>query len=384
MTRSLLFLTGTRADFGKLKPLMRVVEDSPDYDLRIFVTGMHALARYGNTHIEVERAGFRDLHLFMNQYLGEPMELVLANTIGGLSRYVHADPPDLIVVHGDRIETLAGAIVGALTNVLVAHVEGGERSGTVDELIRHAVSKLSHLHFVANDEAAERLQQLGESPESIYVVGSPDIDVMLSSELPTLDRVQERYEIDFDDYAIALFHSVTTELDDLWRHANDFVAALRDSDRNYVVIYPNNDEGSQHVFDAYRRLERDPRFRIFPSLRFEYFLSLLQHSRFIIGNSSAGIREAPVFGVPTINVGTRQHGRFHHDSIVHVGYDRAAIVAAIEEVDRMPPPKRSLHFGRGDTAARFLAALERPELWATPRQKQFYDLPFGFGGTGRG
>ena len=152
--RKILFLTGTRADFGKLKPLMQIVEASSQFDLHVFVTGMHTLSRYGFTQEEVRKAGFKRIITYNNQVLREPMDLILANTINGLSRYVHETRPDMIIVHGDRVETLAGVIIGAISNILVAHIEGGERSGTIDEVIRHAVSKLSHLHFVANDAAA--------------------------------------------------------------------------------------------------------------------------------------------------------------------------------------------------------------------------------------
>ena len=148
--KRILFLTGTRADFGKLRPLIQQVDAHPNFEAVVFVTGMHTLELYGYTVLEVRNAGFRNLHVHMNQFPNEPMDLVLANTISGLSRFVHEETPDLIVVHGDRVEALAGAVVGALRNILVAHVEGGELSGTVDDLIRHAVSKLSHLHCVAN------------------------------------------------------------------------------------------------------------------------------------------------------------------------------------------------------------------------------------------
>src|SRR5664280_207607 len=161
-TRSILFVTGTRADFGKLKPLISEVAKSEAFQYRIFVTGMHMLSRYGSTVKEVFDCGFKNIFGYINQdgSGSTGMDLALANTIQGLGHYVREFPPDLLVVHGDRIEALAGAIVGALHNVLVAHIEGGEVSGTVDELLRHAISKLSHLHFVANEEARNRLIQM--------------------------------------------------------------------------------------------------------------------------------------------------------------------------------------------------------------------------------
>src|SRR5262249_33469221 len=146
----------------------------------IFVTGMHTLESYGYTVDEVRKGGFEHVFVHVNQIIGEPMDLILANTVHGLSRYVHDSPPDMIVVHGDRVEALAGAIVGSLRNIRTVHIEGGEISGTIDGSIRHAISKLAHIHCVANNDAAGRLIQMGEDPRAIYVIGSPDIDIMIS------------------------------------------------------------------------------------------------------------------------------------------------------------------------------------------------------------
>jgi UDP-N-acetylglucosamine 2-epimerase (hydrolysing) len=372
--KRLLFVTGTRADFGKLKPLMHAVEKSPRFECCVFVTGMHMMARYGLTIEEVRDAGFRTIFPCMNQFAGEPADLVLANTIQGLSRYVSEYHPDLIVVHGDRVETLAGAIVGVLKNILVAHIEGGELSGTVDEILRHAVTKLSHIHFAANNIARERLEQLGELPESIHIIGSPDIDIMLSNTLPSIGQVKERYQIAFADYGILLFHPVTTEKGDLQLRARNVIEAAIESGFSIVAIYPNNDQGCEEILAAYRAFEGCPTLRLFPSMRFEYFLSLLRYARFILGNSSAGIREAPVFPVPSINIGGRQLNRYAHPSIIDAGYSKPEIQAAIQRACTLKGVAPSRHFGNGDSVARFMTALEGDNLWRTPVQKQFADL----------
>lgn len=371
--KRILFITGTRADFGKLKPLITAVERAPNFKAQIFATGMHTLAVYGGTIREIYKSGFKDVYAFINQVGSAPssMDLALATTIQGLSHYVREHRPDLIVVHGDRTEALAGAIVGALNNILVAHIEGGELSGTVDELLRHAISKLSHLHFVATQEAQARLIQMGELPLSIYVIGSPDIDVMLSNDLPPLSRVKQRYGIRFSDYGILLLHPVTTELADLARQVQNILAAVQESGLNWVVIYPNNDHGAQIILDAYGTLSDNPHMRIIPSMRFEYFLALLRGARVILGNSSAGIREAPVYGIPTVDVGTRQQNRFHYETILNVAPDKQAILEALRHLPASAP---SLHFGRGSSAREFLQAIQDPKLWATPAQKQFRDL----------
>jgi UDP-N-acetylglucosamine 2-epimerase (hydrolysing) len=372
--KRLLFVTGTRADFGKQKPLIARVKESAEFEYEIFATGMHMLSRYGSTIHEIKKAGFDRLFSFINQdqSIGPQMDLVLANTIQGLSLYLREFPTDLIVIHGDRVEALAGAIVGALNNVLVAHIEGGELSGTVDELLRHAVTKLSHLHFVANDEARRRLIQMGETPDAVHVIGSPDIDVMLSDERPDLSAVLTKYDIAFRDYAILMYHPVTTELEGLPERVDKVIHAAVGSGRNFVVIYPNNDAGSDVILNKLLALKTHTRFRVIPSMRFEYFLTLLKHARAIVGNSSAGIREAPVYGVPTINLGTRQRGRFRHVSILDVDEHAPVLLSALQHLPATFAP--SLHFGKGDSARQFLAQLRQPSLWNTPRQKLFRDL----------
>ncbi len=374
--KRILFVSGTRADFGKLKPLIERVKQSPDFQYSIFATGMHMLARYGSTVHEITQAGFDKIFPYINQdgAINSQMDLVLANTINGLGHYIREFSPDMVVIHGDRVETLAGAIAGALNNVLVAHVEGGEVSGTIDELLRHAVSKLSHLHFVSNDQARTRLIQMGEADETIFVVGSPDIDIMLSETLPSLSAVQERYEIPFDRYAIVTYHPVTSELPLLKRHIDEVVKGLQVAGFNYVVIYPNNDTGGDIIVDALSRFGGSPTVRVIPSMRFEYFLTLLKHAKAIVGNSSAGIREAPVYGVPTVNIGTRQMNRFEYSSILNVPEDAGAIAYAMNNLPGTVVPSR--HFGSGDSASRFMDELGRTRVWNTPRQKLFRDLRF--------
>ena len=239
----------------------------------------------------------------------------------------------LVLVAAGTPETLAGAIVGSLNNILVAHIEGGEISGTVDELIRHSVSKLCHIHFVSNANAAKRLKQMGEIESSIYIIGSPDIDVMFSDELPSLERVKDYYQIPFENYAIVMFHPVTTEVQEMTKYVDNFVTALVNDHHNYVVIYPNNDLGSQCIINEYQKLRDNKRFRVFPSLRFEYFLTLLKNSQFIIGNSSAGIREAPYYGIPIINIGTRQHNRAIHADIINVDYSVKSIIETLKNIN---------------------------------------------------
>ncbi len=372
--KKIVFLSGTRADFGKIRSLINIVDADKKFDIHIFATGMHMLSKYGATYIEIEKNGRGEIHKFINQNNQDEMDHVLAKTINGFSDWVHEFRPDMIVVHGDRVEAMAGAIVGALNNILVAHIEGGEVSGTIDEVIRHSVSKLAHLHFVSNEEAKQRLVQMGEDEEAIFTIGSPDLDIMVSDDLPSLSTVRDYYNIPFDHYGIVLFHPVTTEIDVLAAHVRNFVSALKKSRKNYVVIYPNNDKGSELIFNEYTTLESVENFLLIPSMRFEYFLTLMREAAFVIGNSSAGVREAPFYGVPAINIGSRQANRSKSKGILNVPkIEEAQIIDAINNIHTLEREPQK-EFGDGNSAAAFLACIQNDALWDTNIQKVFHQF----------
>lgn len=372
--KKLLFVTGTRADFGKLKPLLNYIEQHPDFELHLVITGMHMMQAYGSTYLEVLKENYQHTYLASNQFASEPMTSVLGNTISLLARYCAEIKPDMVVIHGDRLEALAGATVGALGNCLVCHIEGGELSGTIDDSIRHAVSKLSHIHLVANDSAKNRLMQMGENENQIFIIGSPDLDVMQSKHLPDLLEVKQHYNITFDDYALSLFHPVTTESEHIAEYARAYFDALKQSDKNYVVVYPNNDTGTESILHEIQKIKNLPNFRCFPSLRFEAFLVLLKNAKFIIGNSSAGIREAPFYGIPTVNVGTRQNKRLFSESIINSDYLPNAILQAIDKALTMNKMKPNTSFGEGNSVELFAKFIENSQVWQIGLQKSFVDL----------
>jgi len=375
--RRILFLTATRADFGKLKSLIRAVASRPDdFEVRIAVTGMHLSSLHGSTHIEVQDS-FPSLEhaLFQNHNSNDTMDLALANTITGLSRVVDEFEPDLLIVHGDRIEALAGSICGALRNVLVAHIEGGEVSGTIDELMRHATSKMSHIHFVSHERAKELLIQMGELPNSIEVIGSPDLDLMRSENLVSIGEAKKRYEIDFETFVLVLLHPVTTDLEETSRNAKlirDFIGERQNL--NFIVIGPNNDYGSRIIWDELSKLEDMDHVKFFPSIRFEYFVSLLNSCEFILGNSSAGVREAPFLGIPCINIGTRQSGRSLSKLVRHV--NPVSLEALMQSLDEIALLERSPEgtFGDGNSSEAFLSYLLKGSWSTISVQKQFQIL----------
>lgn len=371
--KKILFLTGTRADYGKLKPLIKSIQDSMYFQCYLFVTGMHTLSEFGDTKTEVIADNYNNVHVYMNQIIEEPMDLVLANTINGFSRYIRELMPDLIVVHGDRVEALAAALAGAINNLLVAHVEGGELSGTIDESFRHAITKMSHIHFVSNQDSKRRLLQLGESSESIFVIGSPDIDLILLKSNTSIEKIKQRYDIEFSNYGILIYHPVTTEINNLGNNIKEVVDAVIESGLNFIVISPNNDSGFRIISNEYKRFNHMSKIKVLPSVRFEFFIELLKYALFIIGNSSVGIHEAPVVAIPTVNIGSRQNQRFDYPSIINSENTRISILESIEFAMNLKV-KPTDHFGNGNSANLFKSILESGELWTVSKQKKFQDI----------
>ncbi len=372
MTRKILFVTGTRADFGKLEPLAIAARDA-GFVVSFFVTGMHMLQRYGMTKLEVHRMPGVQVHEFLNQRPGDPQDMILAKTVIGFSDFVTEHRPDLIVVHGDRVEALACALVAATNYIRSAHVEGGEVSGTIDEIFRHCNSKLAAHHFVSSVEAGKRVATLGEPIENIHAIGSPELDFHAGNSGVSLDEVRARYDIPWADYGISVFHPVTSEAASMGAQAADLYGALQATGKNFVLIAPNNDPGSEAIFDVIRALPTS-QFRLIPSMRFAHFSELMKNAAMMVGNSSAGVREAPFLGIPSIDIGTRQTNRASAPSIRALkASDRSGISEFIETNwgKRFPPHTA---FGEGRAADRFVEVISDPDFWDRGLQKEFKDI----------
>ncbi len=372
MDKKLLFVTGTRADFGKLEPLA-VAARAAGFQVSFFVTGMHMMERYGMTKLEVHRLEGVNVHEFMNQREDDPQDTILAKTVVGFSDFVAELRPDLVIVHGDRVEALACALVCATNYIRCAHIEGGEVSGTIDELFRHCNSKLAYCHFVSSEDAAKRIRALGEDASSIYVIGSPELDFHAGPSGVTLQEVRDRYAITFEEFGIVSFHPVTSEAGDMGRQAKALYAALGASGRSFVVILPNNDPGAREILDVVKQLDAS-QFRVIPSMRFGHFSELMRHAACIVGNSSMGVREAPFLGVPSLDVGTRQTKRGVSGTITTCMADDTDVISSF--LDTQWGKKYSSHsgFGEGRAAGRFVEVLHRPEFWTRPMQKTFHDV----------
>ena len=371
-SRKILFVTGTRADFGKLEPLAIAARDA-GFAVSFFVTGMHMLERYGLTKVEVHRMPGVQVYEFLNQRPGDPQDMILAKTVIGFSDFVTEHAPDLIVVHGDRVEALACALVAATNYIRSAHVEGGEVSGTIDEIFRHCNSKLAAHHFVSSEAAGKRVAALGEPIENIHAIGSPELDFHSADSGVGLDEVRARYDIPWADYGISVFHPVTSEAASMGAQATDLYGALQASGKNFVLIAPNNDPGSEAIFDVIRALQRE-QFRLIPSMRFSHFSELMKNAAMMVGNSSAGVREAPFLGIPSIDVGTRQTNRASAPSIRALkASDTPKILDFIAQNwgKRFPPHTA---FGEGRAADRFVDVISSEAFWDRGLQKEFRDL----------
>jgi len=371
MSKRLLFVTGTRADFGKLEPLAIAARDA-GHDVSFFTTGMHMLDRYGLTKIEVHRTPGVTVHEYLNQRIGDPQDMVLAKTVLGFSDFVAEHRPDLVVVHGDRVEALACALVAATNYIRSAHIEGGEVSGTIDEIFRHCNSKLASHHFVSSQEAKRRVMAMGEPESTIFVIGSPELDFHSGPSGVTLDEVRSRYDLPSRDYGIVVFHPVTSQADSMGQQARDLFGALADSGKHFVVIAPNNDPGSDAIFAVLNDLPAD-RFRVLPSMRFAHFSELMKNASLMVGNSSAGVREAPFLGTPSLDVGTRQTNRATAPSLRSLAAsDRDGIRSFLRD-NWGKRFARHDAFGTGNAATRFVEVLSDPAFWKGDLQKRFHD-----------
>lgn len=370
-SKSLLFVTGTRADFGKLEPLAVAARDA-GYAVSFFVTGMHMLERYGYTRIEVARVSGVGSHEFLNQRDGDAQDIILAKTVLGFSDFITENPPDLIVVHGDRVEAIACALVAATNYIPCAHIEGGEVSGTIDEMFRHCNSKLAHSHFVSSEQAKRRLMAMGEEEERVHVIGSPELDFHAQPSGVSTDELRARYDLSFDEFGICTFHPVTSEASSMGAQANALFDSLEKSGRCFLVIHPNNDPGSDAILERINSLPAD-RFRHLSSMRFSYFSQAMRDAKVMIGNSSAGVREAPFLGLPSLDIGTRQTNRaLSADVVSCAAHDDAAIGGFLDRYWGQGA-KPDSGFGQGNAAQRFVEVLNSDAFWALDMQKNFRD-----------
>lgn len=375
--RKICVVTNSRADYSRLKTLLKSLKSRKDIEVQLFVIGPHLLTSYGMTIDEIERDGFKVAYKMHTEVDGR-VPVTMAKSTGAavteLANAFYNFKPDIVVVHGDRYETLAAATAASLMNIAVAHIQGGEVSGTIDEHIRHAVTKLSHLHFPSTASAGKRIIAMGEVPEKVFVTGCPASDILISTPPITFDKLKKKilalvtkkeWKKTFSkDFLLFVYHPVTTEYDSLEKQFTKILAALRQFPQCLMVLWPNIDAGSERLVQALKKFEREEgaRVGIFHNFPLETYAQILNHTRVLIGNSSSGIREACYFGTPVVNIGSRQDGRERSSNVVDVGNDTKAIVAAIKEQLKHGKYKPNYLYGDGHSGASIAEILATVEI----------------------
>jgi UDP-hydrolysing UDP-N-acetyl-D-glucosamine 2-epimerase len=343
MPRKVCIVLTTRGNYAKMKPVMKAISEHPDLELQVILGGGAVLPKYGDLTSKIRSDGFelnRVLH-----FLIEGENLVTMTQSAGfatieMARAFNDLAPDIVLVIADRFEALSIAMSAFYMNIVVAHIEGGEVSGSIDESIRHAITKLAHLHFPANKTAAERIIKLGENPGKVFVAGTTSLDQLSEIELGEVSSLFEFQrttgvgsDLDYrKDFNVVLQHPVVTEYQDNLKNINETIAAVEELKIPTVWIWPNMDAGSDGIAKGirmFREMKNPGYIHFFKSVPFEEYAKLLFNCRCLVGNSSSGIREGAFLGTPVVNIGTRQDGRDRGCNILDVPYDRQRIIQAI-------------------------------------------------------
>lgn len=381
-------VTVSRSDYGHLRPVLEGIRRAGDLELILFAAGMHLEPDFGSTVREIEADGFAIAERIAMLERGDSPEAVAVSTgrgVEGFARAFARRRPDLLVVLGDRFEMLAAAVAALPFALPVAHIHGGEVSeGAMDNQIRHAITKLSHLHFASAEPHARRIAQMGEEAWRIHTVGGPGIDRIATAE--TLSREALARELDLPAegrWLLVTFHPVTLEHRDTASHVDELLAALEKTDGTLVITYPNADTSGRLIIDRLEEFaaRHAGRCRLARNLGERLYLALLRHADVMIGNSSSGLIEAPSFGLPAVNIGARQRGRLRGANVIDVEPVRDEILRGIETAQtpafRARARAAANPYGDGRAAPRIVEALRTVQIDARLIQKRFVDSAGG-------
>ena len=374
--RRVCIVTGYRSDYTKLKSVIESIKTHPDLELQILAYGAHLLFDHGNTISNIEADGHQ-ITLKCSTNVEGDSPLVMSKSVGlaviELASAFESLKPDIVLVVGDRYEILAAAIAASVGNIPVAHVQGGEISGTIDETIRHAITKLSHIHFPATELSAKRLVLMGEKKEHIFNVGCPAVDYIKNIKYRSRLEIKNlkgsaRLKIDLEKpYFILIQHPVTTEYGSAGLDMEITLNALQEVGIQTILIYPNPDAGSRDMIRIIRKHSRKYGkdsivYNRYKNLPFETYLNLLKHCSCLVGNSSSGIREAHIFNVPVVNIGSRQHGRERTPNIVDVENKKEEIIKATKDFKRKLTASIENPYGTGTAGAKIAKILKNIDI----------------------
>lgn len=332
--RKIAIITGSRGEWGYIRPVIREIRRHADLSFEVVATNLHLLPEFGYSIQELEKEGIdvrERIYMALDGYSPTSMSKSLGIFLMGVTDALDRIKPDVILLAGDRGEQLMAAIAGATMNVPVAHIQAGELSGNIDGLSRHAIARFAHIHFAANDDAAERLRRSGEEEFRIFLTGAPQLDELVQGDYASKQEVARALNLDPRRPTILFVqHPVTEEYQDTAAQAQEALEAIAPLGHQTVAIFPNNDAGSSEVRRTLERF-KSSNLRIERNLPRRMYVGLMRMADVLVGNSSSGIIEAPVFHLPAINVGNRQRGRFRGKNVIDVPVDRKAIQDAVKK-----------------------------------------------------
>ena len=377
--RTIAVVTGTRAEYGYLQPLMNAIENDGGLRLIPLVTGTHLFPKFGNTYELVEHAfpSAIKIPMLLPGDTLKDMALYFASGVTNFAEYLNKNRPDILVVLGDRSESFAAAVAAFYLNIPIAHINGGDVTGTtIDESIRHALTKIAHLHFVHTKQNAERVEKMGEEKKRIFVTGALTLDTILQTKLPSKTDVFTKYRLNEEKTTfLVVFHPITTIEDKGYSQLEEIFAVLDSLKEQTVLFYPNVDAGGDQLRKLIKNYEDKPYLHTFLNMPHVDYLGLMRSVDVMIGNSSSGIIEAPAFRIPVVNIGSRQQGRERSINIIDVAPHKDKILSAINTAlfDKKFLKKIQKYdntFGDGHAAERIVDILKKIELNESLIQKQ--------------
>ena len=375
--KKILIITERRADFSRFKPIIKLIQKDKKLDYQLIVTGLHLVKKYGYTVKEIHKDKFKifsKFKMFDDKYFikndGAEMVRAIGKVFLNISHLLKKAKPDLILSGFDIAANFGISVAGAHMNIPVAHIQGGEVSGTIDESIRHATSKFSNFHFTANKETKTILIKFGEISKNIFPFGCPSIDPLFSESLINKKLIKKKFKIELDgDFLVVIQHPVTSEQDTL-SQINKTLSVVKNSKMQHLVVFPNNDSGSKKILQEIKKTN----LNYVPTLTLSEYRTLLGGKMILLGNSSSGIHEAASFKVPVINIGSRQSGRYKPINVINVNYDKKEIEKAIKKVKSQSFYKKIKNiknpYGDGKSALKIIQIIKKLNLKNFDTQKK--------------
>lgn len=377
--RTIAVVTGTRAEYGYLKPLMQAIQHEPGLRLLPLITGMHLLPQCGSTH-KIVKKDFPSAKTIVMNYNGDQLKHMaeyLASGIINFSSFFDKKRPDILVILGDRSESFAAALSAVYLNIPIAHINGGDVTGTtIDESIRHAITKLSHIHLVHSKENAQRVEKMGEDKKRIFVTGALTLDTILHTRFPLKQVLFKRYHLNPNKTTfLVVQHPLTTLKDRGVSQLKETLRALDALQEQTVLLYPNCDAGGRQFITMIQAAEKKSYLHAFQNMPHEDYLGLMKSVDLMIGNSSSGIIEAPSFKLPVINIGSRQQGRTRSANILDIPAEKNKITQTIDFALHNKAYQEKVRtcknlFGNGTAAQKIIKILKEIQLDETIIQKQ--------------